>query len=178
MTKSTTLRSMAPGFTLTEVMIVSVLMSFLVVLLSSAWAGFGRPTAEVVARCRLAQEANLAAESLLTDLAGNLADQPAGTRRAGREVGRMVVAGSELRLCFDGQPTDGTADWAAPDTVVVYDVQSGNLVRANQLTGTVIVVAGNVDQMLLTQEADGLHVQLTFVYRGMSRTFTMVAKEP
>lgn len=178
MTRFTTLRRAARGFTLTEIMIVSVLMSFLVVLLSSAWAGFGRPTAEVIARCRLAQEANLAAESLAIDLAGNLAGQAAGARRAGREVGRMVVDGSELRLCFDGLPINCTADWAAPDTVVVYDVQSGNLVRSDELTATAVVVAGSVDQMLLTEEADGIHVQLTFDYRGINRTFTMIAKEP
>jgi prepilin-type N-terminal cleavage/methylation domain-containing protein len=165
------------AFTLTEVMVVSVLMSFLVVLLASAWAGFGRPMAEVVARCRLAQEANLAAESLATDLAGSLADQAVGTRRAAREVGRMIVDESELRLCFDGQPVNGEADWAAPDTVVVYEVQSGNLVRSDELAGTAIVVAGNVDQLQLAQEADGLHVELTFVYRGISRTFTIIAKE-
>ena len=166
------------GFTLMEAMLVGGLMSLLVLLISGAWRGLGRSSADAVARCRVAQEANLAAESLAHDFCGNLPDQVAGQKELGRLVGRLVVGGTELRLCFDGNPVNDAADWAVPDTVITYHVEQNRLIRSNQQTGTALVVADNVNQMLLTEQADGVTVDLTFTYRNMTRTFTIVAKDP
>jgi prepilin-type N-terminal cleavage/methylation domain-containing protein len=166
------------GFTLIEVMLVSGLMSLLVLLLSGAWSGFGRPSADAIARCRVVQEANLAAEALARDLGGSLADQSTGTKEAGRLVGRLAVDGSELWLCFDGEPVDGLPDWAAPDTVIVYDVQADQLVRSDQQAATSYVVAGHVDQMQVTEQVDGVHVELTLTCRDVTKTYTITAKDP
>ena len=42
------------GFTLLEATIVSALMAFLAVMISAAWSGFARPTADIAERCRVA----------------------------------------------------------------------------------------------------------------------------
>ncbi len=171
-------RSPRRAFTVLEVMLVSGLMSLLVLLISGAWAGLVRPSADVIARCRVAQEANLAMECLARDLGGALADQPAGTARRGRLVGRLVVGNASLWLCFDGEPVDDVADWAAPDTVITYDVQANQLVRSNLQTGETFAAAANVTQMQLTEQVDGVRIDLSFQYRDITRDHSFIAKDP
>lgn len=165
------------GFTVLEVVIVSALMSLLVVLISGAWSGLGRTAADAAVRCRITQEANLAVESLARDLGGSLPDQGTGSKAHGRLVGRLVAGGPQLRLCFDGDD-DGQADWAAPDTVILYEIQSNRLVRQNLQTASQYVVAGNLQQMQLTDQGDGIRIDLTFTYRDITRTYTLMAKDP
>jgi len=166
------------GFTLIEVMCASATMTLLVLLISASWSGLGRPSADAIARSRIAQEANLAAQSLARDFSNSLAEETTGFKQLGRMVGRMVVEGSQLRLCFDGGPASGTADWADPDTVIAYEVLNGQLVRTNLKTGTAFTVAASVDQMQLTAQADGLRIDLAFSYRGFTRTYTMITHDP
>src|SRR5437867_9022904 len=142
--KSTDARCRHGGFTLMEAMIVSALMVFLAALLSMAWSGMGRPLVDAIARSRVAQEATLALTSIARDWGGNLADA-SGDQGQGRLVGRMVVGGSELRLCFDGSASpNGLPDWGPPDTVIIYEVQSAKLLREDQNAGTIFTVAENV----------------------------------
>lgn len=176
--KGTSCRCRPNGFTVVEVAVVGMLMSLLVLLISGAWTGPGRSSADAIVRCRVLQEANLAIESLTRDFGGSLPEQIQGEKQSGRFVGRVVVDNSRLRLCFDGQPVNAKADWGAPDTVIVYQVQEGRLVRSNQQTATAFVTADNVDQMQLTEQADGVTIELTFNYRDLTRTYTIVAKDP
>jgi len=166
------------GFTLVEVLLASGIMSLLVLLLSAAWSGLGRPSADAIARARITQEASLAAQSLARDFSGTLAEEAAGGKQLGRIVGRMAIEGSQLRLCFDGDSANGTAEWAAPDTVIVYEVVEHHLVRTNLKTGTAFTVAANVKRMQLAAQADGVRVDLTFSCRDLTRTYTMIAKDP
>jgi len=166
------------GFTLIEVTMASGIMSLLVLLLSAAWSCVGRSSADAIARCRIAQEANLAAQTLARDFSGSLPEETTGAKQLGRIVGRMVVGGSRLLLCFDGGSANGTADWAAPDTVITYDVLDNQLVRANLKTGTAFTVATSVDRMQLTAQADGVRIDLTFSHRDVAHTYTMIARDP
>ena len=166
------------GFTLTEVMLVGGMMSFLALLISGAWRGLGRSSVDTVVRCRVAQEANLAVDSLARDLGGSLADQISGEKQIGRAVGRLVVDGSALWLCFDGDPADGLAGWGPPDTVITYEVQGSQLIRSNQQTGIALPVADKVGQMQLTEQIDELRIDLTLQYRDLTRTYTIITKAP
>src|SRR5258707_616931 len=89
------------GVTFLETAIVSALMAFLAVLLSSAWSGLVRPTADMTARCRVAQEANLAAAALTRDLAGSSSNSEGrlGNPAQLRFICRMQPGSSELWLC-------------------------------------------------------------------------------
>jgi len=166
------------GFTLLEVMVVSVAMGLLVLVLSGAWSGLGRPSADALVRCRVAQEANLAAASLARDFGGSLPDQTTGRKQSGWLVGLLVVDDSQLWLCFDGEPVNGVADWASPDTVITYEVQDDRLIRSNQQTETTFPVASNVEQMQLSQQAEEVEIELTFTYRDITRTYTIIGKNP
>jgi hypothetical protein len=161
-----------------EATLVSALMVFLAVLLSSAWSGMGRPLVEAVARSRVAHEASLATASLARDWGGN-ALVATGEQAEGRLVGRTIVSGSELWLCFDGGTNpNGLADWTAPDTVIVYDVQANQLIRTNQNSGTAFTVATDVQSLALTDLGDGIQIDLTLDFRDINRTYTMIAKDP
>ena len=171
-----------PAFTLLETLMVTGLTALLVLLLSAAWAGFGRPAANAVARCRVAQEASMAVAALSSDLGGYLADSPGrlGAKTLWPLVGRMQPAGNQLWLCFDGGTTpNGSADWASPDTVITYALQGTQLVRTNQSTGATFVVANDVQSLSVQDLSGGLfEIQLTFSYRDVTQTFTLKARDP
>jgi len=169
------------GFTLIEVMLVSCLMALLGILLSAIWTGFGRPLGDVAARCRVTQEAILAADSLARDFGGALTgpDGRIGSKLDGCFVGRLQPGGAALRLCYDGGPNpNGVADWGEPDTVITYEVQDNNLVRWDENAGTTFIVARNVQQMTLTDLGTGVQIELTFQYRDITRTYTFVGMGP
>jgi type II secretory pathway component PulJ len=159
-------------------MITSLLMSVLALFVASAWRGLGRPTFAAVTRARIAQEANLALESLNRDLSGYLPGEGTGEKPRGKLMGRLTVGGTQLLLCFDGEPINGTADWSAPDTVISYQLQGDQLVRHNQRDGTNFTVAGNLDDLQVAQRIDGVDVELTFRHRDLTKTFTIISQDP
>lgn len=159
-------------------MLVGGLMSLLVLLISGAWRGLGRSSVDAVVRCRVAQEANLAVASLARDLGGCLGSETIGDKHRGAFVGRLAVDNSQLWLCFDGDPADGVANWGLPDTVITYEVQGSQLIRSNQQTAAALAVADNVSQMQLTEQVDGVRIDLTLQFRDLTRTYTIIAKDP
>jgi prepilin-type N-terminal cleavage/methylation domain-containing protein len=169
------------GFTLVEVSIVSMLMAMLAMLLAETWRGFGRPMMDTAARSRLAEEANLALASLARDLGGSLSDSAGrlGRKSDSAYVGRMQPGGVQLWICFDGGTTpNGAADWAAPDTVISYEVDGTSLVRLNQTAGTSFVVARNVAAFAVQDLGSECQITLTFAYRNYSQSYQLIAQNP
>ncbi len=178
------------GFTLVEVMVVSVLTAFLAVLLSSCWAGFGQSANDALARCRVAQQMNLAANTLARDLGGSLGGN--GTPWESQFLAWDCSIPNTLRLCFDSPnpstPADAPNDqptWASPQTVITYSlvptvlggpdgtVQFYALVRTNQtgIPNTTFTVANYITGMtpIILNPNDPLQqqqlqIQLTFTY--------------
>jgi type II secretory pathway component PulJ len=170
------------GFTLLETLLVAGLMSLLVLLISAGWAGFGGPTVDALVRCKVAQEARLAVAALSADLGGYPATGQGrpGTVAQSAFVGRQQPGGSQLWLCFDGGTNpNGLADWGPPDTVIVYQVQNGCLVRQDQAAGTSFTVARYVTGFTAQDLGGGqVQLQLTFTYRAITRTYTWIARDP
>lgn len=166
------------GFTVTEVALTSAMMAWLAIIVSTVWSGLGWPLIDGMVGTRVAQEANIAAHSLALDFSGYY-PRTVGGPDDGKLVGRLLVGGNELWLCYDGgAPANGTADWAAPDTVIIYRVDVDQLVRANELDSTVVPVATGVDQLAVTEQGDGVLIELTLTYRDLTRTYEIVAKDP
>jgi hypothetical protein len=166
---------------LVEAVVAGGLFALLAVLLAKTWYGLMRPAAELAARARLAQEAGLATASLGRDLGGSLAN-PVG--RTGPKtlypyVGRLLPGNSQLWLCFDGGPSpNGVADWGPPDAVIIYAVQGDQLVRTDQNAGTTFTVARLVSGFAVQDLGGRVQIQMTFTYRGLTRTYTLVARDP
>src|SRR5262249_39990475 len=150
-------------------------------LTAAVWSGFGRPLADSITRAQIAQEANLAAAALARDFGGNLAgpDGRLGYIPNGKFIGRMVVDGNTLRLCYDGGTVvDGSAEWADPDTVISYFVEDGNLVRWNESAGTTFIVARYAQQLAVAEETNGVQLQITFSLHDLTRTYTLIGLDP
>jgi len=165
------------AFTLLELLVTGCLSAFLAVLLARLWRDVARPVAGMVADGRVNQEAALAAAALQRDMGGCV--DPLGLAARGRLVGRAQPAGGELWLCFDGGDSpNGEADWASPDRVVVYRVESGRLVRRDQFDETSVTVARHVTGMTAEDLGGAVRITVAFTYRGTSRTQTLVARDP
>lgn len=92
------------GFTILDLAIAGILMTVVALVLARAWDAFGRSARLAVARARLAQEANLAAEAIARDV-GRLA-RPGGASpappwpnvRAGDSTLRLWVVDGEGQI--------------------------------------------------------------------------------
>ncbi len=165
------------GFTVMEMMIVGAMTTLLAILFSTAWSGLGQPSADALVRCQVAQEAQLATASLAADLGGSLPGQAGGTKENGQLVGRLEPEGSELRLCFDGE-NFGFPDWGGADTVIWYYVENNKLIRWNENTDAVFYVASNVENMTVSNLGSGVQIDLTFTFRDVSQTYTLITEDP
>lgn len=166
------------GFTLIEMMVVTATMAFLSMLIAGIWSGLVRSSTDSMAQARLVSAAQFALESFRRDLAGSLPEAQNGSKSEGLMVGNLVTADTRLLLCFDGEPVNEIADWAAPDTVIEYELQVDQLVRTNQMSGIAFVVADNVRNLSLTQLASGLKIELTIERGKLSRTYTVISQDP
>jgi type II secretory pathway pseudopilin PulG len=157
------------GFTLIEMTLVGFLLVLLSLLMSRAWAAFGRPAISAVARARLIQEANLAAESLAHDV-GQLArvDPPGPDSR----YQNVQASGSTLYLAID----DGTG----PVRTISYSMDVDNPGKLFRIDGgTRRVVASLVADFRTIQaampvgpgatEVDGVRIELTLRHRVYDR---------
>ena len=172
---------LSAGFTLMETTVVSILMSVLAIVLSSAWTGFERPTVSVIGRARLAREMTLAVDCLARDLGGSLgnAEGRLGTKQQGAWEGCLLPDNGQLWLCFDGgAEPNGTADWAAPDTVIVYMLDGDRLIRWDQMADTTFVAARNLQAMNLSLLNNELQIGLSFAYQDVTRQCTLTARTP
>jgi prepilin-type N-terminal cleavage/methylation domain-containing protein len=171
------------GFTVVELIVVSMLTTILAVILSSIWRGLCIPALDASARCRIALEANPAAASLARDLGGSLAD-PAGRpggANDGRYVGRVLTPPSTLRLCFHGGTSaDMTPRWAAPDTVISYQLQGDQLIRTNEATGVAVTIASSLSALEIAPLPDGsgLDISMAFTVRDLSLSYHLVTVDP
>jgi hypothetical protein len=150
------------------------LMALVGVLLGNAWAGFCRPAITVVARCRVAQEANLAAEALAYDV--GLLARPATTESDTRyqvAQGDTTVlyltiddgTGPTRTISYGPSPSDATklvrTDLSAPSGT--GRVVAG-LLAGFDAVHTVLPGAGPNGT-----DAPGVQVDLTFTHRTIDR---------
>ncbi|MBN1590907.1 MAG: prepilin-type N-terminal cleavage/methylation domain-containing protein [Pirellulales bacterium] len=158
------------GFTLIEAAVVSVLLSLLVVLLSTAWVGLGQPSVDAMERCRLLQEAQMATLSLAEDLRGSVPtkivtgvtfDPPEDTV-AGGLAGVTTTDGSDLTIGFADSAKNVTYRMSTPTD----NLGDNRLLRINGTNK--FVVAKDLEAMNVTVGAD-VTIDLTFSlpgYRG------------
>ena len=187
------------GFTLVELMVVSVLMAVLAVLLSSAWVGVGRTAAGLIGRSQLVQERDLAVVALSRDLGGCSAEPNAriGEKMDGRWLrwefpdNDVLSSNQDLTLYYDGG-TNGTTGDTLANTVVHYrvapdpnpEISTLILVRritVNGGTPTDFTVARNVYSMTVMPDgtpANAVEIELCFKYRKLTLTCSLTAKEP
>ena len=106
-------------------------------------------------------------------------EEGAGGKTSGLFVGWAHPGGVELLICFDSNTApNGLADWVPPDVVVEYLLFNNSLVCINQATGDEYVAAQNVSGLDVQDLGGELQITLTFAYRGVFQTYTLLAKTP
>lgn len=146
------------GFSVVELALSGCLMVVLGVILGRAWLAFGRPAIASMARARLAQEANLAAEALSRDV-GMLAAQAGDWRYA-----NAVPAGGSLAMTVD----DGTGP-----REVAYALIDGKLVRTDpdgpRAVASLVADFQSYRALGPDGRAPGVQVDLTLSHRTHDR---------
>jgi len=176
-------RNRQRGFTVVEMIIVSMLATLLGMLLAGACVAFGRPALEVESRARITQEAILATQSLACDLGGFLADSPGRTGNLGQyqfsvppwDLSQGDPAGTVLLLNFQG------ASSLDPPIVITYQLQGNLLVRSNSSTGVVTTIAKYMTGFSVEQDpgnANNVHITITIAYRYFTTTYTLIGVNP
>ncbi|HZW30353.1 MAG TPA: prepilin-type N-terminal cleavage/methylation domain-containing protein [Isosphaeraceae bacterium] len=172
------------GFTLTEMIVASMLASLLMILLAVTWLGFGRPALEVEARARIQQEGILAAQSLACDLGGFLADSPG--RTGAFLIGSAsspyqflswdLSQGNVLLLNFEG-PSGNQGDLI----IITYQLQGNLLVRSDSSTGVTTTVAKYVTGFSVAPNPSNTQqalIQIAISYRYFTSTYTLIGVPP
>lgn len=156
----------AAGFTLAELLIVSVLMMGLAMVTAKVWRFLSADMADLAARVRLNQELRFAVEGLREDM--------------GAAVGATPVGAGGVLLCKDGGATpNGVADWVEPDIVVEYYLFDGKLFRLDQSSGTEIVIADDVSGFTIEDVTASLMRMVVEVQRsGVTRQATLMWSRP
>jgi len=155
---------------LLEVTIGSVMAAVIAMMAASVTMDLSRHLADNIARTRVATEARMAIESFRRDFGGNDPEGGTGDRNRWRLVGSMVPSAGELRLCFDAD-VDGSADWVAPDRVIIYYESNGQLIRSDVQNGRTNVVAHLVDGINFEVIGNELRITLDLNLGKVSETY-------
>ena len=150
-----------------ELMVVNVLMGLLIVLIAGAWRSFGPMCVEVIARSRVASEANLVAFALHNDIGPN----PPLTLASIQPNND----GSSFTLTYSDQSTV-TYAFIPPTDLSATPLQpqyaDGRLVRQGG-SGPSITVARHVDAMAVVDaQTNPVNLTISFFYRGSRSQYT------
>lgn len=164
------------GISLLEVTIGSMMAGMIAVMASGVAFDVSRHFAENIAETQVAAEARLAIESFRRDFGGSLPEVRSGQRDRWRWVGRMIPTIDELRLCFDADQ-DASADWIAPDRVIIYSLQGDRLIRSDSSSGNVYTVARYVEDVQFVINGNQIEVSIEFRVGGFTETYSFVTSD-
>ncbi len=154
------------GFTLTELLVVSVLMAWLTLMTAQMWRYFSSEMADLAGRARVAQELRFAVESICQGM--------------GATVGAVVVEDDRITFCKDaGAQPDGVPNWTPPDIMVEYYLSNGQLVSYETTSGSQIVIADSVSQFAVRNVTESVLEMVIGVQRGdVQRQVTLLWSKP
>ncbi len=152
------------GYTLLELMVVNILMGLLMILLAGAWRACGPLCLEVIARSRIASEANVAAAALYAD-----------THTSSRILasnGVSVASGTSIQISYS-DIANGPITWTVTYTFQPGTDpagQDGRLIRSDG-NGT-FTIARHVEAMTATAQGNGAELAFSFYYRSSRSQYT------
>ncbi|QDT13320.1 prepilin-type N-terminal cleavage/methylation domain-containing protein [Stieleria marina] len=169
-------RSSRRGFSLLEITIASIISAILVLMASGVAVDISRHMAANIVETQVTAEARLAIESFRRDFAGASPDDLTGDRMEWRLVGRMIPNSQELRLCFDADQ-NATADWVAPDRVIIYSLWDGQLIRSDATTGNTYTVARWVNDIDFNVGVNEIIITIDFEAGNFTETYTFATSD-
>lgn len=164
------------GISLLEVTVGTMLASILSAMAASVAFDLSRNMADNIAETQIASEARMAIESFRRDLSGSSLDSLEGNKYRWQLVGRMIPSAQELRLCFDSGD-DASADWIAPDRVIIYYLDGTNLVRDDMLSGSTYTVARHVSGIQFSADGTEITIDLDMAFGKVSESYTFLSSD-
>jgi len=152
------------GFTLLELLIVSVLMVFVTALAAEMWRYFSVGLMNLDTRSKAVEEMRLALESISMDV--------------GSAVGATALDDSRVLFCKDSGDFNGQADWAPPDTLVEYYLSDNQLIRYNRSDGTQITVARVSDFDVESVTDELMRFTIRFEVGDVSKEIVLMWSKP
>jgi prepilin-type N-terminal cleavage/methylation domain-containing protein len=154
------------GFTILELMIVSILMVIVVMITNQFWAWFSPCVVDIIARGHTLREARMAMRSLADDF--------------GAAVGAAPVGNDRLTICKDGgNPPNGQADWFTPDVMIDYFIVDNSLYRRDVSAGAEFAVADSISGFTVEQLSPTLiRITLDLTCRDFNRQLTFMWSQP
>jgi type II secretory pathway pseudopilin PulG len=163
---SPTIRKLVKGFTIMELLVVSILMIIVVLITSQFWMWFSPSVTEMIAREHILREARMAMQNLAADF--------------GSAVGAAPIGNNRLVLCRDGGDfPDGEPNWAAPDVLVDYFLEGNTLQRSDLSTGAEFTVADGISNLTVEQVSPTLlRITLALECRTVERQLVFMWSAP
>jgi len=154
------------GFTILELMVVSILMTIVVLITAQFWRWFSPNVSFMISRGHILREARVAMENLAADF--------------GSAVGASAVGENGLLICKDsGDYPNGIADWTAPDVMVDYSIVNNSLQRNDLSTGSVFTIADCISDLTVEQVSPTLlRITLEFAQAGADRELVFLWSTP
>jgi prepilin-type N-terminal cleavage/methylation domain-containing protein len=129
------------GFTLLELLVVSIIMVGTITLTAQFWRSFLLSMNDLAWRANTAREMRMLIENLMRDF--------------GSAVGVTIMDESTLLICTEGgDRPNGQADWGPPDVTIEYYITGTQLRRYDESIGNVITVAENVSSFNLEKVSE------------------------
>lgn len=152
------------GYTILELLVVSILMIIVLLITSQFWIWFSPSVVEMIAREHILREARMAIQNLAADF--------------GSAVGAAPFGSDGLVLCKDGGDfPDGEPNWSDPDVLVYYSLVD-NTLRCSDSTGG-FTVADSVSNFTVEQISPTLRrITLDLARRGTTRRLVFLWSAP
>ena len=146
------------GFSLLEMMVVGIVGVVMLGVIGNTWRWYLHSVHDIRVVTQLTREVKLAAEAIAQDFGPSLAAR--------------TVDGTQVQIDTDADD-DGVAQWAAPDSVVEYLVQSNQLVRRDVISGTTLPMAAHISEVTAETVGGKFQVHLTASLRGTDQDLTL-----
>ena len=146
-----------------ELLVVAMLGAILITFISNVWRWYARSSNRIQVTAHLERELRLAADAIAADF--------------GPSIAARTVDGGQVQFDLDTD-SNAAAQWDAPDTVIEYVVQNGNLVRRDLASGNEVPMASNISDVTAEVDAGHLNVKLTASYRNEQEEVTLQLQEP
>jgi len=145
------------GFTLLELLVVSMLMTLVALMTAQMWRYFSAESRNLTDRTAAAQELRLAIESIRQDMGNVLWASP--------------MSGDRLLIA--------RPDGGAEERILVYSIQEGKLVRYDPVTGAEMPVAVGVAGFSAEDLTESvLRLEVTVQRGRITRNATMLWSRP
>ena len=149
--------SKASGFTLLELLVVSMLAAGVAATTAQFWRTMSLSMRDLNARSKTAEELRFVMQNISNDF--------------GSTVGISVFEIDLFLICQDsGKNPNETADWDEPDVIIEYFLSDKQIRRFNRSSGLETVVAESVSSFEIEQVTDSMYkISVTLTQDNITR---------